>query len=314
MKCIRRGQLLAVTAALALTLPAMAAVEVQLELNQQFFYEGDSLEVRVTVRNTGDTEIPNPIEKDLFTYLVAAESSGKTFDVPKKGLPSSPDRPAKLEPGSFYGGVVDATKLFPELQEVGKYRLHWSGGGLLSEQYRIQVIPKFDPTKRYSFQMDTSEGEIVIDLFQDRAPVASKALVDLAHSDFYDGLQFQEVRADEFIVGGNPAAVGRPQPGFRFPSEVSAQPIVAGSVLMKPISASPPANGTEFIISLKPQVSWQGQVTVVGQVRKGLDIVQKISRAANSGARGNPPFRPTTAIRIDDVQIVEQKPAGASGN
>lgn len=290
---------------------ALAEVEVQLELNQQFFYEGDPLNVRVTVRNGGDAEVANPIKGDLYQAFVAGLLGGDSFETPKKGLPDSPNRPDKLAPGAFYGGILDVTEMFPKLLEVGRYRLHWSADGLLSEQFEIQVIPKFDAAKKYEARLKTTEGDIIVDLFQRRSPVAAKAFIDLANSDYYDGLQFHEVRPNQFIVGGSARAIGRPDPGFRYPAELSAMPIVAGSVLIKPTGAAPPANGTEFIISLKPQTGWQGQVTVVGQVRKGLDIVQKISKVASSGPPAN---RPTVPVAIRDVEIVEVGNPRAAGS
>ncbi len=282
--------------------PATQPVGVRLELSQLFFYEGDPLPVRVTARNTGDVAVDNPVKGSLFDALQATDAEGKPLQR-TKAEPAAPERPDRIGPQSFYGGVVDATELYPALGRPGSYSISWSAGGILSERLDIVVIPKYDPAKKHRATVETDQGSILVDFFPDRSPVAVKAFVDLARSGYYDGLTVHETRPDTFIVAGDPTAAGVARYPFQFPAELSSLPMVSGTVLLKPAGAAPPANGPQFIILLKPQPNWTGQVTVLGQVVRGLDVVQKLSKAPNSGAGGRPNFAPLTPIRIRNVTI-----------
>jgi len=78
---------------------------------------------------------------------------------------------------------------------------------------------------------------------------------------------------------------------------------VAGTVVLKPAGLAPPANSSQFIISLRPEPKWTGQFTVLGQVTDGLDIVRKIS---NLPSTDRPNFRPMTDIHTLHVTVIEK--------
>jgi len=282
--------------------PATAGVKVVLELSQRFYYAGDPFPLRVSIGNDGAKRVANPIKTPFFKGFEVRTSAGEVIEpTGDPGVPE-PSRPDKLTPGSFYGAIVDLTEIYPELLEVGRYEVRWAANGVESEIIVVKMIPRYDPSKDYVARLSTSEGAIVIELLQDSAPLAVKNFVDLANADFYDNRSFNEIRADAFIVGGGSA-------GYTYPAELSPLPIVAGTVLMKPMSPSPPANGAEFIIALRPEPGWTGQFTVVGQVVEGLDVARRISQLPSTGRAGNPAFKPLEAVRIEDVAITE-KPDG----
>ena len=282
--------------------PATAGVKVVLELSQRFYYAGDPFPLRVSIGNDGAKKVANPIETPFFKGFEVRASDGEVIEPTGAPGVSEPSRPDKLAPGSFYGAIVDLTEIYPELLEAGRYEVRWAANGVESEIIAVKMIPRYDPSKDYVARLSTSEGDIVIELLEGSAPLAVKNFVDLAHADFYDNRSFNEIRPDAFIVGGGSA-------GYTYPAELSRLPVVAGTVLMKPMSPSPPANGAEFIIALRPEPGWTGQFTVVGQVVEGLDVARKISQIPSTGRTGNPAFKPLEAVLIQDVAIVE-KPDG----
>ena len=93
----------------------------------------------------------------------------------------------------------------------------------------------------------------------------------------------------------------------QFYTELAAIPIVAGSVVMKPAGVAPPANSSQFVISLRPEPGWIGQFTVLGQVIDGLDLVRKISNVPTSD---RPKYRPLKDIHTIHVTIQEKMPPG----
>ena len=171
--------------------------------------------------------------------------------------------------------MVDITQRFHQLRKAGNYQIHWSSGQLLSNRIAVKIIPPYDPSKTYEAEIVTDTGSIAISFFSQQSPIAVKAFVDMAHSGLYRGNPIHEIHEDWYIVAGR-----MENPGWKtfvFPAESSNLPLVAGTVVLRPSSAAPPSNSSEFIILLKPEPSWTGHVTVLGQVIKGLDVVQKIS-------------------------------------
>jgi cyclophilin family peptidyl-prolyl cis-trans isomerase len=276
-------------------------VKVVLELGQRFYYAGDPFPVRISIGNEGTEKVANPVKKALFGGFEVRGSDGEVIKASGEAGVAEPTRPDKLAPNSFYGAVVDLTKIYPELLETGRYEVRWAANGVESERIVVRMIPRYDPSKRYLARLSTTQGVIVIELLK-AAPLAVKNFVDLAHAGFYDDRRFYEVRPDAFIVGGGSS-------GYTYPAELAPVPVVAGTVVMKPASPSPPANGAEFIIALRPEPGWTGQFTVVGQVVEGLEVARKISQVPSSGAAGRPQFKPLTPVLIRNVEITE-RPVG----
>lgn len=286
-------------------------VSVRLELNQEFFYAGDPLFVRISVRNEGPRSVPNPVKQELFKKFKIRRVGGGELAARSDAAVQDPARPGELAPRSFYGAVVDLAEIYPDLQQPGSFTIHWSGHGLLSDQLTVRLIPRYDPSSRYRAVIVTSEGSIEFTFFPEQAPVAVKAFIDMARAGLYDGLLIHEVHGDTLIMGGNPQLVDPPRKPFVYAAEISGLPLVAGTVALKPVSAAPLANASEFMILLGPQQRLAGQITVVGQVIRGLDVAQRISRLPNSGQSARPFFKPLRDVEIQNIQIIQEPSNGA---
>lgn len=283
--------------------PASGSVKAVLELNQQFYYVGEPMNVRVTIANNGSAELSNPVKSALLGSFSVLDASGARLEAQGKPETQEPSRPSKLASKAFYGAVVDLSQIYPQLKSKGRYSLHWSADGVESDTVLVMVIPKFDPSKNYSARIETEDGAFVIDLMKATAPIATKAFVDLANAGFYDGLLLHEIRADQAVGGGDPTGLGSGQAPLRYPAELAAVPVVAGTVVLKPAGLAPPANSSQFIISLRPEPQWTGQFTVLGQVTDGLDIVRKIS---NLPSTDRPNYRPIKEIHTIRVTVIEK--------
>lgn len=283
--------------------PAPDAVKAVLELNQQFYYVGEPLNIRVTISNAGTAEVSNPVKNPILGSFAVSDATGTRLEAQGKAEAQEPARPSKLASKAFYGAVVELSQLYPQLKSKGRYTIGWSADGVESDKIVVTVIPKFDPSKTYSARVETEEGAFVIDLMKMTAPIATKAFVDLANAGFYDGLLIHEVRGDQAVGGGDPTGSGGGQAPLRYPAELAAIPVVAGTVVLKPAGLAPPANSSQFIIALRPEPKWTGQFTVLGQVTEGLDIVRKLSNLPNTD---RPNFRPIKDIHTLKVTILEK--------
>jgi len=123
--------------------------------------------------------------------------------------------------------------------------------------------------------MNTSEGTIVIELFDDDAPATVENFVKLAGDGFYDGLIFHRVIEGFMVQGGCPLGTGSGGPGYTFADEFNSNPVIRGMLAMA--NAGPNTNGSQFFIVTADECPWlDGKHTVFGRVIGGMDVVDTI--------------------------------------
>ena len=116
--------------------------------------------------------------------------------------------------------------------------------------------------------MQTTEGPIVFELFDEDAPKTVENFRKLAAEGFYDGLNFHRVIKDFMIQGGCPQGTGTGGPGYTFEDEINPHKIVRGALAMA--NAGPDTNGSQFFIVTADACAWlDGKHTVFGQVTDG---------------------------------------------
>ena len=147
--------------------------------------------------------------------------------------------------------------------------------------------------------MQTTEGPIVFELFEQDAPKTVENFRKLAAEGFYDGLTFHRVIKDFMIQGGCPEGTGTGGPGYAFDDEINPHKVVRGALAMA--NAGPNTNGSQFFIVTAESCPWlDGKHTVFGQVTDGMDVVDKLEAAPTDGAD-----RPTEPLGIVTVELSE---------
>jgi cyclophilin family peptidyl-prolyl cis-trans isomerase len=145
--------------------------------------------------------------------------------------------------------------------------------------------------------MKTSEGDIVLELFDEDAPKTVANFKQLASQGFYDGLIFHRVIEDFMIQGGCPQGTGTGGPGYTFEDEINSHKVVRGALAMA--NAGPDTNGSQFFIVTTEEAPWlDGKHTVFGQVREGMDVVNRIG-TTKTDARD----RPVEPIGIESIEL-----------
>jgi cyclophilin family peptidyl-prolyl cis-trans isomerase len=145
--------------------------------------------------------------------------------------------------------------------------------------------------------MKTSEGDIVLELFDEDAPKTVSNFKQLASQGFYDGLIFHRVIADFMIQGGCPQGTGTGGPGYTFEDEINQHKIVKGALAMA--NAGPDTNGSQFFIVTTEEAPWlDGKHTVFGEVREGMDVVDRIGTTKTDGRD-----RPVEPIGIETIAL-----------
>src|SRR5947199_8057621 len=134
--------------------------------------------------------------------------------------------------------------------------------------------------------MQTTEGPIVFELFDEDAPKTVENFKKLAADGFYDGLTFHRIIKDFMIQGGCPQGTGTGGPGYQFEDEINDHKIVRGALAMA--NAGPNTNGSQFFIVTTEAAPWlDGKHTVFGKVTSGMEVVDEISEVPRD-ARDKP--------------------------
>lgn len=121
------------------------------------------------------------------------------------------------------------------------------------------------------------DGEFVIQLYPDKAPITVNNFVFLAREGYFDGTTFHRVLEDFMAQGGDPTGTGSGGPGYEFVNEDSDLTFdQAGVVAMA--NAGRDTNGSQFFITFGPQEYLNGGYTIFGQVVDGMDVVNGITR------------------------------------
>jgi cyclophilin family peptidyl-prolyl cis-trans isomerase len=124
-------------------------------------------------------------------------------------------------------------------------------------------------------KMNTSQGTITLELFDEDAPETVANFRKLAADHFYDGIIFHRVIPDFMIQGGCPEGIGTGGPGYTFGDEINQHKVVRGALAMA--NAGPNTNGSQFFIVTIQSAPWlDGKHTVFGQVTDGMDAVDAI--------------------------------------
>ncbi len=138
-----------------------------------------------------------------------------------------------------------------------------------------------------SATLETSQGTLVLELFDEDAPNTVANFEKLANSGFYDGTRFHRVIADFVVQGGDPYSkggehakgpVGTGGPGYKIKCETAGNPHRHKVGALSMAHAGKDTGGSQFFLALSEQNTrhLDGVHTVFGQVTSGLDVLPKI--------------------------------------
>jgi len=146
----------------------------------------------------------------------------------------------------------------------------------MAKKYAAPPSMVIDPQKKYTASIVTPMGDIVIELYADRAPQTVNNFVFLAREGFYDGVTFHRVIKGFMAQGGDPTGSGRGGPGYVFADEFHAQLRHTGPGILSMANAGPGSNGSQFFITFAATPHLDNRHTVFGKVIKGMDVALNI--------------------------------------
>ena len=151
-------------------------------------------------------------------------------------------------------------------------------------------------------KMTTNFGDIVAEMFEDKAPKTTKNFIDLVEKGFYDGLIFHRVIDGFMIQGGDPTGTGMGGPGYTIDDEFGPGLKHDGEGYFSMANAGPNTGGSQFFITLAPTEWLNNKHAVFGKVVKGLDVVKKIGKVKTDSRD-----KPVQPVVIKNIVIKEEQ-------
>jgi cyclophilin family peptidyl-prolyl cis-trans isomerase len=150
-------------------------------------------------------------------------------------------------------------------------------------------------------KLQTSQGDLVLELFENEAPQTVGNFVNLVESGFYDGLTFHRVLPGFMAQGGCPKGDGTGGPGYSIYCECN-QPNhrkhFRGSLSMAK-SEAVNTGGSQFFVTFSPTPHLDGKHTVFGRVLEGMDVLSKLQRRDPTGQQAPADVEPDKIISAE---------------
>lgn len=129
--------------------------------------------------------------------------------------------------------------------------------------------------------LKTSQGDVLIELYEDEAPNTVANFISLVEKGFYNGLKFHRVIDGFMAQGGCPTGTGTGGPGYAIRCECdapNARKHEKGSLSMA--HAGRDTGGSQFFLTFAPTPHLDGKHTVFGKVIEGMEAVDKLKRVS----------------------------------
>ncbi|WP_090618193.1 peptidylprolyl isomerase [Natrinema salaciae] len=171
--------------------------------------------------------------------------------------------------------------------------------------------------ERTTATLHTSEGDVEVELYDDRAPRTVDNFVGLATGEqtwidpetgeavegepLYDDVAFHRVIEDFMIQTGDPTGTGRGGPGYRFDDEFHDELRHDDEGILSMANSGPDTNGSQFFVTLAPQPHLDDRHAVFGTVTDGMAVVREIGSVETDASD-----RPTEAVVLESVSIDDE--------
>jgi cyclophilin family peptidyl-prolyl cis-trans isomerase len=160
-------------------------------------------------------------------------------------------------------------------------------------------------TVQLDFDIDGGVQSVIIELDPESAPNHVANFKKLVTSDFYVGLAVHRAIPDYLIQTGDPRSRnesskpvwGLGGPGYTLPAEIRRshqRGSLAAARLGNRLNPLRQSNGSQFYIANRALREFDGEYTVFGQVTRGMEVIDAISRVSTD--ENDVPIRRVTLV------------------
>ena len=156
-----------------------------------------------------------------------------------------------------------------------------------------------DASKDYSAVLYTENGNITIDLFEDKVPLTVENFINLSKSGYYNNVGFHRIIPGFMAQTGDPTSTGAGGPGYSFEDEFHPDLVHKGEGIVSMANRGPNTNGSQFFITYASTPHLDGKHSIFGKVTSGMQIVTLL-------APRDPRNAAAPLYKIDKIEIIEK--------
>ena len=220
--------------------------------------------------------------EDIVARIQEAWEAGQAM-----GLPGTP---LVLINGQIYGGPRDYNSLNDIVQLV-----------LLGKRQFASCPPlTVQANRQYLATLHTEKGDVVLQLFPDKAPITVNSFLFLARNGWYDNITFHRVLPDLFAQTGDPSGTGKGNPGYYIITEIDPSLKFLGPGMVAMVNSGPDTSGSQFFITYGATTQYNGQYTIFGQVLRGMEVLNALTPRDAQPGTNTPPGDKLISITIEE--------------
>ena len=230
----------------------------------------------VTAQSTTVDLNVEQFKSDFKSEAIIAKVKKYAEDGKAIGIPGTP---LILINGQIYGGPRDYGS-FRDIIEL-----------ILLGKRQFTTCPPLtvQTNHQYTATLHTENGDVVIELFADKAPITVNSFIFLARNGWYDDITFHRVIPNLFALTGDPSGTGNGNPGYYIINEFDASLKFNRPGMVGMTNSGPNASNGQFFVTFAPTAQFDGQYTIFGQVVSGMDVLSLLSpRDAQPGGNSRP--------------------------
>lgn len=153
---------------------------------------------------------------------------------------------------------------------------------------------------RTKISIETNYGNMEAELYDDLVPKTAENFKKLAEKGFYNGTIFHRVIKDFMIQGGDPTGTGMGGPGYTIKDEFVSSLKHTKKGLFSMANSGPNTGGSQFFITLVATPWLDNKHAIFGELKKGLDILEKIGNTETD--RNDKPLK---EVKITKVTVMK---------
>ena len=226
-------------------------------------------------------------QSDLKRDDIVAKVQKAWEDGQKMGLPGTP---LILINGQIYGGPRDFSSLDNILKLIQ----------LGERQFESCPPVTVQETRQYIVTLHTEKGDIVMQLFPNKAPITVNSFLFLARNGWYDNITFHRVLPGLFAQTGDPSGTGKGNPGYYVITEIDASLKFDRPGVVAMVNSGPDTSGSQFFITYATTPDFDGQYTIFGQVISGMDVLGQLTARDAQPGTVIPPGDKLLSITIEE--------------